>query len=168
LDSQTIIWLDKDNLFPEVSQASDIDYYILEPTQKEFTDTCNEFWWVSTYVAKGLARAQIIYAKDTMDTVVRPMLMKMVEWKIGSENNFAIATGKAGKFMQQYLSPEDYQRVLSTYADHQTVNNWKALTAMTQLFSDYANTLSAKLDLIYNTEEEKNTLQYLEAIRLKN
>jgi aminoglycoside 6-adenylyltransferase len=51
-DSLTIVWLDKDNLFPQFQLANDKDYRIQKPTEKHFMDTCNEFWWVSTYVAK--------------------------------------------------------------------------------------------------------------------
>jgi aminoglycoside 6-adenylyltransferase len=53
-DSLTIVWLDKDDLFPNVPQSTDRDYHIRKPTEKKFLETCNEFWWVSTYVAKGL------------------------------------------------------------------------------------------------------------------
>jgi len=161
LDSQTIIWLDKDNLFPEVSQASDIDYYILEPTQKEFTDTCNEFWWVSTYVAKGLLRNQVTYAREMLETVVRPMFMKMIEWKIGVENNFSVAFGKAGKFMSGYLAKDYYGNILLTYADAGIENNWKALFVMTELFVTASNEVSLKLRFQLNRSEQQNTIGYL-------
>ena len=164
LDSQTIIWLDKDNLFPEVSQASDIDYYILEPTQKEFTDTCNEFWWVSTYVAKGLLRNQVTYAREMLETVVRPMFMKMIEWKIGVENNFSVSFGKAGKFMPDYLSKDYYAKVLHTYADAGIENNWKALFIMTELFEMTSNEVSLKLQFQLNKPEQQNTISYLRGL----
>jgi len=167
-ESLTVVWLDKDNLFLHLPPPNNSDHFIKKPTQKEFSDTCNEFWWVSTYVAKGLARNQITYAKEMMEMVVRPMFMKMIEWKIGSENNFEVATGKAGKFMQQYLSQEDYQKILSTYANHQIEDNWRSLFIMTEMFSQFANKVSTNLDFRYNAVEEKNTLQYLEEVKLKN
>jgi hypothetical protein len=33
--------------------SNDMDYHVEKPTEKMFTDCCNEFWWVSTNVAKG-------------------------------------------------------------------------------------------------------------------
>jgi aminoglycoside 6-adenylyltransferase len=48
LDSLTVIWLDKDNLFSNISNPNEFDYLIKKPTEKEFLNTCNEFWWVST------------------------------------------------------------------------------------------------------------------------
>ncbi len=58
-DSLTKVLLDKDGLLLHVLPPDMSDYLIKEPTQKEFTDCCNEFWWVSTYVAKGLRRNEI-------------------------------------------------------------------------------------------------------------
>jgi aminoglycoside 6-adenylyltransferase len=55
-DSLTVVLLDKDNLINELPPPSDQDYLPKEPTEKRFQDCCNEFWWVSPYVAKGLWR----------------------------------------------------------------------------------------------------------------
>lgn len=163
-ESLTIVWLDKDNVFTELPPPDNSDHFVKQPLQKEFKDTCNEFWWVSTYVAKGLVRDQITYAKEMMDTVVRPMLMKVIEWKIGSENDFAVDIGKASKFLQQYLPANDYIKILSTYADHQSKNNWQALFVMTELFSRFANEAALNLSLQYNIQEEKNTVNYLQQL----
>lgn len=98
-DSLTILWLDKDHLFTSLPKPSDKDYHIQKPSEKDFADTCNEFWWVSTYVGKGLLRNEVIYAKESLETVVRPMLMKVLKWKVGIENNFGVSFGKSGKFL---------------------------------------------------------------------
>jgi aminoglycoside 6-adenylyltransferase len=42
-DSLSILLLDKDNLFHSFPPPTDYDYLIKKPTQKEFTDCCNEF-----------------------------------------------------------------------------------------------------------------------------
>jgi len=33
-------------------------------SETDFEKTCNEFWWVSAYVVKGIYRKQVIYATD--------------------------------------------------------------------------------------------------------
>ena len=33
-------------------------------SETDFDKTCNEFWWVSAYVVKGICRKQVIYATD--------------------------------------------------------------------------------------------------------
>ena len=39
-------------------------YWTAPPSEEEFTASCNEFWWVSAYVVKGICRKQVIYATD--------------------------------------------------------------------------------------------------------
>ncbi|MGB0840353.1 MAG: aminoglycoside 6-adenylyltransferase, partial [Chitinophagales bacterium] len=89
-DSLTKVLLDKDQLYPNLAPSSDVDYWVKKPTEKQFLDCCNEFWWVSTYVIKGLLRNEIIYAKDRMEKPVRDMLMKMLSWYVGVHHNFTI------------------------------------------------------------------------------
>jgi len=160
-DSLTVVWLDKDNLFPNVPNPTDTDYHIRKPAEKIFLDTCNEFWWVSTYVAKGLLRNEITYAKEMLETIVRPMFMKIVEWYIGIETNFSISFGKGGKFMKQNLSTTQYDRILATYSDQQIENNWKSLFLMAELFRELAATVANKLNFQYNSDDEYNVMTYL-------
>ena len=39
-------------------------YWITPATETDFEKSCNEFWWVSAYVVKGIYRKQVIYATD--------------------------------------------------------------------------------------------------------
>jgi aminoglycoside 6-adenylyltransferase len=161
LDSLTIVWLDKDELFSHVPASTDTDYHIKKPVEKCFLETCNEFWWVSTYVAKGLLRNEITYAKEMLETVVRPMFMKIIEWFIGTQTNFSVSFGKGGRLMKQYLSTVQYHQILTTYSDHQVESNWKALFMMTALFGEFATIVADKLNFTYNATEEQHVMAYL-------
>lgn len=44
-------------------------YWTAPPSEEEFAASCNEFWWVSTYVVKGICRKQLIYATDHLNTI---------------------------------------------------------------------------------------------------
>ena len=79
-DSLTVVMLDKDKLFSNIPKPTDRDYHIQKPSEKLFLDVCNEFWWVNTQVAKSLVRNEIVHAKQILETVVRPMFMKVIEW----------------------------------------------------------------------------------------
>jgi aminoglycoside 6-adenylyltransferase len=161
LDSLTTVWLDKDSLFTNIQPSNDRDYHVEVPPEQEFFETCNEFWWVSTYVAKALARHEITYAKKMLETVVRPMFMKLIEWKIGVENDFSVSVGYGGKFISKYLDKDCYSRILDTYADADVKANWQALFVMTDLFKQFSTEVSASLKFKENKEEQKNTMKYL-------
>jgi len=163
-DSLTIVWLDKDDMFSNIDLPNDSDHLVKQPTEKEFLDTCNEFWWVCTYVAKGLLRNEIIYSKEMLETVVRPMFMNVISWHIGVETNFSVSIGKAGKFMSKFQSPELYQQILQTYSDQVVENNWRALFLMMDIFSQLARTVSRKLKFRYVVGEEENVTAYLKQL----
>ncbi len=164
LDSLTVVWLDKDSLFKNLPAATNKDYLIKKPRRKEFSDVCNEFWWVSTYVAKGLARNEITYAKEMLERVVRPMFMKMIEWKIGFENKFSVQFGTAGKYMKSYLPKKLYKKILRTYSGADRKDNWKALLLMTKIFSKLSHEVGKNLKFTINTTEQKNVTAYLKKV----
>ena len=65
-------------------------YWTAPPSEEEFTASCNEFWWVSAYVVKGICRKQVIYATDHLKTIrsrykKRKPAMKVME-AVGSVN----------------------------------------------------------------------------------
>jgi aminoglycoside 6-adenylyltransferase len=160
-DSLTVVWLDKDNLFSNIEPPSDKDYLIKRPTEKEFIDTCNEFWWVCTYVSKGLLRGEITYAKEMLENTVRKMFMKIIEWFIGTNTNFSVSFGKGGKFIKKYLTANEYNTILTTYSDFKPENIWTSLFVMTDQFSEFAVHVAEKLNIKYNFCEQENTLNYL-------
>lgn len=145
MDSLTIAWLDKDGLFSKLPPPSDIDYYIRRPSAQEYEEVCNEFWWISTNVCKGLLRNEIPYAKEMTEKHLRPMFMKMIEWKIGAEQNFSVSFGKAGKFMNRYLQAELYDKILQTYSNYEIEANWKSLLLMAELFQQFSNEVAGSL-----------------------
>ncbi len=133
-DSQTILLLDKDGLFPALDPPSDRDYLPTPPTAKAYFDCTNEFWWVSPYAAKGLWRQEFTYARQMLDEYVREQLMKMLAWYVGIKTGFACSPGKYGKYLQRYLEPELWTMLLKTYADGSYESSWNALFAMGDLF----------------------------------
>ncbi len=167
-DSLTVLWLDKDDLFANLPPPSDKDYHVKKPTQKEFSDVCNEFWWVSTYVAKGLLRNEITYAKEMLEIVVRPMFMKMIAWKIGLENNFSVNVGKAGKFFKNYLSEEFNRDILQTYSNADIEENWKSLFKMAEIFRQTSNKTARKMNFQLDKIEQQRTLACLKKWYGKN
>lgn len=164
-DKLTIILLDKEGAYSEFPAPSDEDYWVKRPTADFFTNCCNEFWWVSTYVAKGLWRKEILYAHDHLNLYVRPMLIKMLEWQVGIETDFSLSTGKNGKYLEKYLPAQSWEELLTTYADGSYEGVWNALFAMGNLFRKTAENVAHQLNYKYSLEEDQRVTNYLKHVR---
>ena len=164
-DSLSIVWLDKDSLFKDIPESSDIDYHIKKPTERDFSEVCNEFWWCSTNVAKSLKRNEIVYAKDILEHILRPMFNKMIEWKIGIQYDFSVSIGKSGKFIERYLDQAFYQLILKTYSDSVIENNWESFILMMNIFYKEQKQCASSLSFTSNNAEAENALAFVNKIR---
>jgi aminoglycoside 6-adenylyltransferase len=163
-DKLTIILMDKDHNLPDIPAPTDEDYWVKRPSAQFFTDCCNEFWWVSTYVAKGLWRKEILFANDHLNNYVRPMLIKMLGWQVGIQTDFSVSIGKCGKYLEKYLSDKSWQELVSTYPDRSYEGTWKALFAMGDLFRSTAVYVADHLNYEYLQDEDKLVTSFLKHI----
>jgi len=143
------VLLDKDSLIKNPMIPSDRKYWIKEPTAREFDDCCNEFWMVSTYVVKGLARGEILFAIDHLHEIARPNLLRMMSWKIGLERGFTFSLGKNYKFINHYLPEDDWEALLSTYNQNSNQHMWEALFTCYDLFRKYSKEVAETLSFTY-------------------
>jgi len=164
-DSLSVVLLDKDQLLPILPRPDESDYITKKPTSQEFLDCQNEFWWVATYVAKGLKRMELPYAKAMMEGPVRNMLVLMLDWYIGSEHSFTVNTGKDGKWLERYVDKNMWEKYISTYANADYEVMWNSLFNMCSLFEEISEVVAKKLEYLLFTDSEK-VMKYL--ISLKN
>lgn len=154
------ILLDKDNRIKKPVVPTDEDYHVKKPSPEFFDDCCNEFWWVSTYVTKGLLREEILYATEFLNLCVRPNLLRMMAWKLGIETDFSISVGKSYKYMEKYLSKDVWRRLLSTYKNSTYEEVWNALFECHSLFRETSKFVAKELGYRYPDYDE-NVTKYI-------
>lgn len=132
----TMILLDKDGLVGKYPPPSDESYHVQPPSKAYFDDCCSEFWWVATYVAKGLCRDELLYASNHMESCVRKQLLHMLTWKVGVDTGFQVSVGKLGKYLKKYISGNEWTVLLRTYRLDTVENAWEALFAAQKLFRE--------------------------------
>lgn len=164
-DSLSRVLLDKDQNFLDIPHPSESDYLPAPPSQKEFFNCCNEFFWVSLYVAKGLARNQVVYAKAMLEQHVRQEFIRLLIWYAGILTGFSKNMGNCGKYLDKYLDESTWQAILATYTDHQLESMWPALLAMCDLFDRVAAELSKHFNFPYNHKEYVCVVNYMEMLR---
>ncbi|HHU19245.1 MAG TPA: aminoglycoside 6-adenylyltransferase [Bacilli bacterium] len=164
-DKLTKILLDKDQSLPMISSPTDQDYWVKKPTDQQYLDCCNEFWWITTYIAKGLWRGELLYALDHLNRYCRPMLYKMLEWQVGIEKNFSVSVGKSEKYLANYLEREQWERVLTTFPEASYESVWRALFEMVGLFRDTAASVAECLEFDYPVGWDQRVSAYLNKVK---
>ncbi|MCJ8008640.1 aminoglycoside 6-adenylyltransferase [Lederbergia wuyishanensis] len=165
-DGLVEVLLDKDDLIQESVIPSDRSYHIQKPSSQSFDDCCNEFWFTATYVAKGLARKEILFAIDIMNGPFRPNLLTMLRWKVGIETNYSLSIGKSDKFLKKYVSDTTWDTLLSTYEMGSYEKLWDSLYTNFDLFREASRHVAERLGYTYPDYDEKVS-SYIEGIRQK-
>lgn len=159
------ILLDKTGILPKISEATDRDYWVQKPSREQYLATCNEFWWCSNNIAKGLWRREMTYVQDMTNLYVRPELGKILSWKVGILTDFSVSVGKSGKYMYRWLEPEEWQEYLSTWFSCDVEEAWEAVLRMCMLFEKTAIFVGEQLGYEYNREEGENAFGYLKQVK---
>jgi aminoglycoside 6-adenylyltransferase len=149
-------------VLPDASEAS---YIVQKPTARSFNDCCNEFWYTNAGLAKGLWRGEVVLVQELFNQVIRVALLQMIDWYIGSRNNFAVNPGKNGKFYQRYLEPQLYEKLLATYAPARLPDIWKAVYESMDLFGIAARFVATELDYTYRQDWDENVTSYMRHVQ---
>jgi aminoglycoside 6-adenylyltransferase len=164
-DSLSILLLDKDDIIGSFPPSNDRDYLIKRPSEKEFMDICNEFWWICMNISKGLWREELTYAMFMYEQVNRNVLIRMIEWDIGIKTNFTKSAGKLGKDFKNFLDEGEWDEFVATYPDSDYENIWQSLFNMCDLFRKVATNVANHFEFEYPYDDDKNVTAYLQRIR---
>ena len=136
-------------------------YWICPPTEEEFAASCNEFWWVSTYVVKGIRRNQLVYATDHLYGICQQELLKVLAWQVASDKGI-VDIGKNYKYLFHYL-PAEKKNEFSALLDLSSIEKIsQSLFATMKLFDCEAQELAKKMGFAYNHKEAKKMMTYAE------
>lgn len=151
---------DPQELIHQTLETTDQRYWVKEPDQQTFEECCNQFWWVSTYVVKGICRGEFFYASDHFYQYVCQELLKLVSWQAGEDNHYHISVGKNYKYLFNYTDTE-LTAVLKSLLDLSSLGAiagalLKAQTLFSRLAKDYAEAKG----FVYNLTEDESVQTY--------
>ncbi|MEJ5048378.1 AadS family aminoglycoside 6-adenylyltransferase [Chryseobacterium culicis] len=163
------VLLDKDNLTKNLKSPTYQSIMIQKPTEKQFRQLINDFWWDTTYVAKCLKRGDIFYAKFMSENILRTdYLVPLIEWYIAGNHDWnTITTNKHGRLFKKYLSQELWSTIEATFSDSNIEKNWQALSAYADLVHELGTSLAGKLYFIYPEKLEDEIRNYLKEVQTK-
>lgn len=143
----------------EAYQPNAKRYWTGSPTEEEFAASCNEFWWVSAYVVKGIRRNQLIYATDHLYGIFQQELLKILAWQVASDKGI-VDIGKNYKHLFHYL-PAEKEKVFTALLDLSSIEKvGQSLFATMKLFDGEAQELAQKMGVTYDKEVPEKMISY--------
>ena len=154
------VLVDEKGLFESYS-PSPLRFWMSPASQTDFEKVCNEFWWVSAYVVKGIYRKQLIYAIDHLYGICQRELLRILAWQVASDNG-TVDIGKNYKYLFQYL-PAEKEKEFSNLLDFSSVEKiTQSLFSTMNLFHREAQILAQKMGFDYDKEVAEKMIQYAE------
>ena len=136
-------------------------YWTNPASQTDFEKVCNEFWWVSAYVVKGICRNQLIYATDHLYGICQQELLRILAWQVASDKG-TVDVGKNYKYLFNYLPPEK-EKGFSALLDFSSKEKiTQSLFATMQLFHQEAQILAQKMGFYYDKDVAEKMIEYAE------
>ena len=141
-------------------------YWTSPASQTDFEKACNEFWWVSAYVVKGICRKQLLYATDHLYGICHQELLKVLAWQVASDKG-TVDIGKNYKYLFNYLPTEKEKEFLNLLDFSSLEKITQSLFATMKHFHQEAQYLANKIGLDYDKEVAERMIKYAEE-RLSN
>ena len=136
-------------------------YWTSPASEIDFEKACNEFWWVSAYVVKGICRKQLIYSTDHLYGICQQELLKILAWQIASDRG-TVDIGKNYKYLFKYLTDEK-EKKFSDLLDFSSLEKMpQTLLATMKLFHQEAQNLAQKMGFDYDKEVAEKMIKYAE------
>ena len=141
-------------------------YWTAPASATDFDKSCNEFWWVSAYVVKGIHRNHLVYATDHLYGICQQELLRLLAWQVAAEKG-TVDVGKNYKYLFQYLPAEKEKEFTALLDFSDQKNLTKSLLATMDFFHKEAQAFSRKTGFPYDKATAEKMLEYAEA-RLPN
>lgn len=153
-----IVLEDPEHLFEPYSQNLE-RYWTIPATETDFEKSCNEFWWVSAYVVKGICRNQLTYAIDHLYGICQQVLLKVLAWQVASDRG-KVDIGKNYKYLFNYLLAEKENEFSSLLDFSNSDKIIQSLFDTMQLFHQEAQSLAQKMGFDYDKEVAEEMIEY--------
>lgn len=136
-------------------------YWTAPASATDFDKSCNEFWWVSAYVVKGIHRNHLVYATDHLYGICQQELLKLLAWQVAVDKG-TVDVGKNYKYLFQHLPAEKEKEftALLDFSDQKSLT--KSLLATMDFFHKEAQDFSRKTGFSYDKETAEKMLEYAE------
>jgi aminoglycoside 6-adenylyltransferase len=128
------VLLDKDGLSMQLGASATDPQPPQPPTQHEFLEVVNDFWYHAVWTAKHLRRGELWWAKSGCDSYLKWLLLRMMEWHARATKGQNYDTWLRGRFLEEWADPRALEGLPEAFAHYDEDDIWRALFVTMDLF----------------------------------
>lgn len=129
------ILFDKDGLLTPLAELGNEPLLPPQPpSQHEFLEVVNDFWYHAVWTAKHLRRGELWWAKSGCDGRLKDLLRRMLEWHAQAHYGSGHDTWFRGRFLEEWIDPRARQALPEVFAHYDAEDLARALFATMELF----------------------------------
>ena len=146
------VLLDRDYRAPPVDTTSSVESGSSSlPTQSEFTETANDFWYHAVWTAKKLRRGEMWTAMMCCDVYMKRLLLRAIECHARILNGRGFDTWYDGRFLENWADPRVVVGLRGAFARYARDDIRDALLATMDLFRWVEKEVAERLGYTYPT-----------------
>jgi aminoglycoside 6-adenylyltransferase len=158
--------LDKEHLTDGLKPPTYQAYIPAPPTESEYQTRVELLFHNATYVAKHLWRDDLMAAQHILENGMRQDdLRPMLEWRSEIDHRWSVKPGPYGRRLKQWLRPDLWAELETTYTGAELAANWEALLKTIALFRKVAIEVGDLLGYAYPHELDRRAVVYLQKVR---
>jgi aminoglycoside 6-adenylyltransferase len=109
------------------------------PTEKEFLNLVNDFWYHTIWVAKKLRRGELWTAKACLDGYLKwDCVLPMVQWHTKASHGWQTDIWHSGRFMEKWADQRVIEGLRGSFAHYDAADIARALLAQMESFREVA------------------------------
>jgi aminoglycoside 6-adenylyltransferase len=153
------VLLDKDSLAGTFMEPAMRAASGTPPSEREFRDLVDEFWFEAYHIPKYLARQELMLAKFR-DWSTRELLLRLIGWHARTRHGWDYDTWYLGKHLRQWAEPEVWEALFACYGRFDAEDSWRAFFATIRLFDSLGEETARTLGYHYPGETAAHITGY--------
>ena len=160
------VLVDKEDLFEDFLK----DFFAIQlplpspPTEHEYLERVNDFWYHAVWAAKKLRRGEFWEAKGGIDSHMKSRcLLPMIEWHTQVTQKGKQDTWFRGRFLERWADPRIVAGLGNTFAHYDEDDLWNKLAGTMNLFRWIALEVAEPLRYTYPKESDSFASGWVEA-----
>lgn len=159
------VLIDKDNLFNNISNFLKDNHKLkltVFPSNKEFDNLVNDFWYHAVWSSKKLLRGELWTAKSCVDGYMKYKLLKLIEWHAVIKKGEDYDTWHSGRYLDKWADNKIKEDIKKCFAHYNEEDIKQAMYNTMSLFRRVAQEVSRALDYKYSIIADQKATQWVE------